>query len=434
MRSKRRVLAIICAGGALWLFGVASASAQTQTFQGFTLKAASSGVTVTFNQPGSPIPADPTGEMHEAYSQARHETGPTGHSLSSVLWPGSTAANAGSFFGFPNYPVRSESFFPQGPADHVSNDGGTLTMKTHSDDSKSEASTTTQSVPGGPVGLIGSLTSTASTTVESARVVSAATAAANDISLLNGVIHIGSVVTDAKAISDGTTGTVEGETVVTGTTVAGVPVTVDQSGIHAATTTIPFAPNPAQSALDQMGVTIRVAQPVDTVNGADAARTAGGLVVTFSPGTAGLPANFTTTYQFAGVSVSSAALPPVAAGAGGGGGPAPEPSGKSGGKSKGGGTSGTPASGGTSGSGSGPTTTTIPGTPPTAGSTVPAQEIVTTQPVAAPLPIPAAAAVPAALGGVAVAAAAVGGRMLTGLARGAVNAQATGATCPLGDQ
>jgi hypothetical protein len=433
MRAKRRVLAILCVGGALWLFGVASASAQTQTFQGFTLKAVSSGTTVTFNQPGSPIPADPTGEMHEAYSEARQESGPTGHSVSSVLWPGSTAANAGSFFGFPNYPVRSEAFFPQGPADHVSNDGGTLTMKTHSDDSKSEASTTTQSVPGGPVGLIGSLTSTATTTVESAQVVAAATAAANDINLLNGVIHIGSVATDAKAITDGTLGTVEGQTLVTGTTINGVPVTVDQAGIHASTTTIPFAPNPAQSTLDALGVTIRVAQPVDTVNGADAARTAGGLEVTFAPGTAGLPTNVTTTYRFAGVSVSSAAIPPVAATTGGGGGAAPGSAAKTGGTGTGGGTSGAPATGGTSGSGSGTTTTTIPGTPPTAGSTVPAQEIVTTQPVAA-LPIPAAAAIPAALGGVAVAVSAVGGRLLTGLARGALSAEGTGAACPLGKE
>ena len=432
MRTNRRVLAILCVGGALWLFGVASASAQTQTFQGFTLKAVSAGLTVTFNQPGSPLPTNPTGEFHEAYSEARHETGPTGHSVSSMLWPGSTAANFGSFYGFPNYPVRSEAFFPQGPADHVSNDGGTLTMKTHSDDSKTEASTSTQSVAGGPVGTIGSLTSSATTTVESTGVVSSGTAAANDINLLGGVIHIGSVTTEAKALTDGTVGTVEGQTTVTGATVGGTPVTVDSAGIHGPTT-IPFAPNPAQSALDSLGVSIKVAEPVDTITGADAARTAGGLVVTFSPATAGLPANFETVYRFAGVTVSSAAIPPVTTG-GGGGGSATGAAKTGGAKGQGGETSGTPATGGTSGSGSGATTTTIPGTPPTAGSTVPAQEIVTTQPVAAPLPIPAAAAVPAALGGVALAASALGGRLLTGLARGAMAAKGTGAACPLGKE
>ncbi len=434
MRTKRRVLAILFVGGVLWLYGAASAAAQTQTFQGFNLKSAASGLTVTFNQPGSPVPANPTGEFHQAYSEARHETGPTGHGTASMLWPGSTAANFGGFFGFPNYPVRSEAFYPQGPPDHVSNDGGTLTMKTHSDDAKTEASTSTQSVPGGPVGTIGSLTSSSATTIESARVVSAGTAAASDINLLNGVIHIGSVVTEAKAITDGTVGTVEGQTSVTGATVGGTPVTVDSTGIHGPAT-IPLAPNPAQAALDQLGVSIKVAEPVDTVNGADSARTAGGLVVTFSPATAGLPASFETVYRFAGVSVSSAAVPPVATGgAGGAGGAAGGAAGKTAGKTAGGGTSGAPASGGTTTPGSGATTTTIPGTPPTAASTVPASEIVTTQPVAAPLPIPAGAAIPVTLGGVAVAAAAVGGRMLTGLARRAVTAEQTGVTCPLGEQ
>jgi len=96
------------------------------------------------------------------------------------------------------------------------------------------------------------------------------------------------VITTAKAVTNGKNGTVSGETEVSGASVNGQGVTIDEKGVHAGGQTVPvFDPinnQQVQQALDQAGITMKVAKPVDDLKGAQAQRSLGGLVVTFESG------------------------------------------------------------------------------------------------------------------------------------------------------
>jgi hypothetical protein len=416
MMIGRRVLVLMSLG--LWVWTFAGGPAGAADVEGFRIRARAAGATVEFNQPGSPIPAQPTGEFHQAFSDSQHETGPTGHGLASALWPGSTAANAGSFFGGPNYPVRAEAFHPAGPPEQKENEeGGQFVMEAHSNETETGAAATTQSIPGGPAVQTGSLRSTTTSAVEGDMTVATATAAATDI-VLGGVVHIESVVTKAKATSDGVKGTVEGKTVVKGVTVStsGGEVSGEGITIGGQPLPVPVDPAPIENALTQAGITMKVARPVDKTEGADASRTMGGLVVTFAPGTAGAPVPTSVTYHFAAVSVSAAATAPldettfdVP--------PAETPP-------------TTETTGGTT------TGSTAPAAPPAGAPfedtpvTAPAE--IATQPVSGEVPLPVAA-VPVVLGVIAGIGSAVGGKLFGSLATGAL-ADSAGPACPFGKQ
>ena len=422
MRIGRRVLVVASLG--LWL-GALSGGPAGGAVEGFKLRAAASGATVEFNHPGSPIPAEPTGEFHQAFSQARHETGPTGHGLSSALWPGSTAANAGSFFGFPNYPVRAEAFHPAGPPEQKQNDeGGQFTMEAHSNESETGAATTTQSAPAGPAVEVGSLRSSTTSRVEAGRTVATATATATDIVMAAGVLRIDSVVTKATATSDGVEGTVEGKTVVSGITVANSGGQVGSDGITVGGQPVPVPVNtaPIEDALSRAGITMRVAKPVDKVEGANASRTMGGLVVTFAPGTAGVPSQTSVTYHFAAATVSAAATteppedppPPFE--------PSPPPSEEA-----------PPATEPTTDfAGTAPTSTIPPAAAPFEDVPAESPTEIATGPASGDVPLPAAA-VPVVLGVIAGIGSALGGRLLGSVATGALSDRAR-TVCPFGKQ
>ena len=416
MRIGKRVLVMMFLG--LWLGAFAGGPAGAADIEGFNLRAVAAGATVEFNQPGSPIPAEPTGEFHQAFAEARHETGPTGHGLSSALWPGSTAANAGSFFGGPNYPVRAEAFHPAGPPEQKTNqESGQFSMQAHSNETETGAVATSQSVPGGPAVEMGSLRSTVTSAAEGDETVATATAAATDIVLGGGVVHIASVVTKATATSDGVKGTVEGKTVVKGVTVATSGGEVSDTGITIGGQPLPVPadPAPATDALAAAGITMKVAKPVDKMEGADASRTMGGLVVTFAPGTAGVPAQTSVTYHFAAVTVSAAAtappeefeVAPVTE-------PAAPPADTAG--------DAAPVSGAPAPAPAAPFEDTVPVTP---------TEIATEQ-TSGEVPLPVAA-VPVMLGVIAGIGSALGGRLFGRLATGAL-ADSAGVVCPLGKQ
>jgi len=96
------------------------------------------------------------------------------------------------------------------------------------------------------------------------------------------------VITEGRAVTNGKNGTVSGRTVVTGATVQGQGVTIDDKGVHIGDQTVPVLDpingGQVQQALQQAGITVKVADPVDTVKGSDAQRVLGGLVVQFESG------------------------------------------------------------------------------------------------------------------------------------------------------
>lgn len=270
------------------------------TFGGYSLGASASGATWVYDNPGLGIPARPAGELHAAFAETDLDSGPSSYGLASLLWPGQVAANVPGFiqqtfeaesgeeFGFevPNYPVRAESAFPQGPEESGSEFGGArMSSSAHRQLSNATAHLNSTGFPG--VGSIGSVTAFAADSVEGEVAVSEARSTANDISLFGGLIEIDQVVTRAEATSDGVEGKVGGRTVVTGARIQGNEVSIDNNGVHAGgDSQDPGSSIPTQEVLQALaanGITLSLTDPIDTIEGPVARRSLGGLIVQFEP-------------------------------------------------------------------------------------------------------------------------------------------------------
>src|SRR5439155_1070058 len=180
----------------------------------------------TFDQPGSPIPAKPTGEMEQAYSVAEYDSGPTTHGLATLLWPGSAGANFGPVYGFPAYPVRAEAFSPGTPHGSKNDYGPDTTMHASAGPSSAQAATVSMDEQHASQAFAtGDFASTATSSVKGDSATSEATAQASDVTIA-GQIHVDSVITKGLAVTNGKDGNVSGSTTVLGVTVGGQSVTV----------------------------------------------------------------------------------------------------------------------------------------------------------------------------------------------------------------
>jgi hypothetical protein len=370
-------------GSGLTAFMLLSAPAGADTtLGGFTVTALAEASTGQYEQPNLPIPATPTAEFDEGYAATTDNYGPTGSAVASTVYPGQVIANSGPEAGLlfpgapipplPLWPVEATSNYPQTPNSTTTNKPGvnmeatstanantaTATIGNNSPTAGAATNTCT-TVPGaGTVtGALGGLTGGSSTsgsgnpaestsslmgisyssgtsTSGASGALATASASATDsgISILAGLICIGSVTSTATATSDGTTGKVGGSTVVSNVVIAGQPATVDTSGIHAAGNSSPGAPSLSvmNTLLFQLGMTMTVTNPTDVVKGAAASRTLDGLRITINLTTLDaaankfstlLPASFTSqlplpipnsqqlTMDLGTVSVSSTASP-----------------------------------------------------------------------------------------------------------------------------
>ena len=288
---------------------------------GFQLVGAAVGMEATFHQPGA-LPAEPTAQGSVPYSTTNLSTGPTATALASVAWPGVLFANGGTAAeqsGAPpgfgdtfNYKVRSEAFSPQGPEQHENNGYPGVTMKTQARPDESVSDGQASGSDSGFTGS-GSFTSHSRSALEDGKGVVDALATASDLVLAAGVVTIDSVITTARATTDGVAVTLEGQTTVNGLMVAGQPATVDGDGVHASDQGGGLGPLTASSslivnqALAQAHVKMHVVEPEDHVDGPNGERVLGGLVVEWV-NTATDP-DQTWIYTFGGALVSVAASP-----------------------------------------------------------------------------------------------------------------------------
>lgn len=113
-----------------------------------------------------------------------------------------------------------------------------------------------------------------------------ATTEVRDVTL-GGVVHIGAVTSSAKGTTDGHKADATGSTSVTGVTVAGVGVTVDEKGVSVAGTGVvpPGALDAVTSALEQAQITLQITKPVRSVNGPKVEYATGALVAVTPLGT-----------------------------------------------------------------------------------------------------------------------------------------------------
>jgi hypothetical protein len=346
-------------GALLVITSVFGLNASGAELEGYAVLTTAAGLSMIYDQPSAPIPTAPrpTGEFHVSYATATLESGPVGHAIGSAVWPGPPAANVGNFArdsatsqflggctgGCPrdqfaalfaqlpslNYPVRAETFSPQGPFDAHNGAPGLADMSSHAKDFEADAtsSVASGSLPG--VVSAGVMFATGRSLVEDGKAVAEATSSVKGINLLGGLITADSVVSTAKAVSDGATATVSGRTVIHGFKIQGQGFDIDDKGFHSGNQNTPVASvinDNAKAYLDQAGITLLVAGPSDTVKGPLGQRTVGGLLVSFDTGklapyVARLPAQMqsfindnivldkTITFVFGGVTVRSAATP-----------------------------------------------------------------------------------------------------------------------------
>jgi hypothetical protein len=273
------VLALATAGLGALTAPVTGDQIRTDTsLGGFSVTVNAAPFKVLIDDSSSPIPR-PEGkaiiEADTSYTQAAVGTGPTSRGLAASFWPGALLGD-----GFPTlctcpqqYPIKADARYPDRPYTADGGEGGSF-MKASA--MGLDATAQAKVVPGDIPGVVehGTYTSSSTVTIKDKLAVGESTSRVTDLSLLAGIIQIGSVSTTLRVTSNGTSPVSTGSTLVTGLTVAGQGVIVDDTGAHPAGQS---GTPPLLGGLDALGIKISgIAQHHDeTENTAN--RTADGL-------------------------------------------------------------------------------------------------------------------------------------------------------------
>jgi len=330
-RYRHRRLALAAAAILLVLAVPAATAAADQAgsgLVGYEIEASAPSVELVYDNAAFPTPTHPafTGTMPEATSTM--STGPETEGFTSILWPGPLAGNLGTTFqqlnqlcapsSIPlpsganclpipaalkqfmvgkNDPVRADAK-NSGPQDASYGGPGALYMRAHAIDQEASADAGVSSFVAAPVVNFGSVTSHSSTHLASAGSVAVGDAIGTmgglevglglpglpaDVALLN----IDSIVSTVHVESDGSKGSGKGGTVLSGVTVAGMPATIDQNGLHVGPVNQPLgsliAPitDAASRLLDQFKFKVSVAQPIEVTQGSSEMLALGGVTIEF---------------------------------------------------------------------------------------------------------------------------------------------------------
>jgi hypothetical protein len=323
------VSALLLVSGGAGLLAVAFSNGPAgadSTLGGFTVTGLAEAATVQYEQPNFPVPATPSLELDEGYASTSDNFGPSGNATAATLYPGQVVANAGPQLALlvpgaplppaPIWPVQATSEYPQAPnsggtdepganMDASSTTNGNTATATMGDDAATAGSNggdPTQQAPSGSgnplagsstiIG-VGGMSATSSSLAPSTSANGQASATDSGISILGGFITIGSVTSTATATSDGTTGKVTGSTAVQNMDIAGEPVTVGANGLQAAGQSSPLSLpiSSINTLLNELGITMSVTNPTDTVSGPSASRTLDGLKITIDIKTLDTAAN-----------------------------------------------------------------------------------------------------------------------------------------------
>jgi hypothetical protein len=294
----RRAALLLAAAGCFvsagFLAPVHAEDAPGSGFFGYALTAQSQAMQLTEDEPSAN--SHPEAETDVPQSQVSLAGG-VGYGLSSVAWPGALLGNAGSLVllvqpNAPdqvralNDPVRAEA--RTGSAQHSSTNDSVPGAHMAAD--ATPAKTTADAVlDGGAAGTVlgfGRSTTASTATLGSATGAVTADSTAKDVSLAAGVVKIRSVVSHAEARTDGSTATAKGATTVSGMTIGGVPVVVDEHGVTVDTQhgdVPPAAVATLNSALTSLGMTVTLSAPTSSHEGGTISYDAGSLLVLWKP-------------------------------------------------------------------------------------------------------------------------------------------------------
>jgi hypothetical protein len=298
------------------------------------MKAEANSLSMIYDQPSFGLPAEHTFELHKSHAVTAIDSGPSGHALASVLWPGDLTGNAplelavglfvqdptsahyldcsgephlcipvidnvtaganqliaaikeGNGGTIPAYPFRAETFYPAGPKDNTYVLGAGITMSAHADDKLTQSSSVVQEAQGVPGALyFGLMKSTTLSGIIDGKAVSQATSSISDINIL-GQLKIGNVKSFMQVISDGAKATVEKSVVVTGLEIGGQPIVVDNNGFHAGGQTQDPLGTISKELIDKYlapnGISIKLGKPTVKTDQAMGSSNGAGLIVSLN--------------------------------------------------------------------------------------------------------------------------------------------------------
>jgi hypothetical protein len=234
-----------------------------------------------------------------------------GYALSSVAWPGATAANGDQLVAllFPgpvgqvapvpdavtglvkgesalvHYPIRAEARTGSTP-DASYSQLPAADVTAHADANRAEGVAQIKGADQRGGATYGTMRSDSVSTVDSNQAKAVATSTVNNVALAGGAVKIASVTSTAQATSDGATATTGGSTTVADMTVGGQRAYFDDTGVHAGSAGQPVNATADQilnQALAGFGMKTSVASPKSQTSGATASYTAGSLLFTWMP-------------------------------------------------------------------------------------------------------------------------------------------------------
>ena len=324
------VAGLVLTGSGMAGMLVAHADVSAAQLGSYSLIATAPGVEMTEDEP--PAQAHPEGQGSVPETSSLLQNGGVGYGLSSVAWPGATFANGGSLVGllFPgplgqlpvpipdaisqavhqtapaaNYPIKAEARSGSAP-DGKFDAGPGSTLTAHADANRVEGVGAIQGADLPGVATYGSTRTVSNSTVDAGVGKAVATSAVHDIDL-GGVVKVKSVTSTAQAQTDGKGSSTDGGTVVSGMTIGGQPVSVDQGGVKVGDQSTPINAAASQivnQALAGMKMQVFLSQPQVTHDGASASYNAGSLLFFWNP--PGSQNVFTASFGGARVSVASA--------------------------------------------------------------------------------------------------------------------------------
>jgi len=308
-------LAIIAVPG-----GFAARGAETELF-GYSIGATGAAISFLYNQPSFGVPTDPTFEVRHVYSKADLDSGPSSHGIGSVLWPGDVIGNAppnllfdtvlfnptqlpqlndpiqqvktagaNATAGQAGYPVRAEAFYPSNKSEDEKDVAAGVRMAASALEGRAEGASQTG---GGGAGVIsfGTISSHSSSVVQKSEVVSTVVTKITDLDLF-GFVQIKSLTSSATATSDGAVGAVKGSLEILGMVIkdqTGAPqldITLDKKGLHVAYPNGKQEQDPLKALTDAVkqylepqGLTMKIGEPLDQIDGAAASRSLAGLTL-----------------------------------------------------------------------------------------------------------------------------------------------------------
>ena len=300
----------------------------------------------TPRSPDSPSPTHPDFDGSVPAAQSTIDTGPLGHGLAAIFWPGPLGGNFGAALkqlgqvcapplpvpGVPpvcapipqqlkdngdyfNDPVRAETFFPQAPQDakYTNIPGSTMTSHIDADGRKVQSFGQLDGFGAAGVGVVANPTAKTTSTLSDTSGVAEATSEVNSVVLAGGMVTIGRVVSTAKLTTDGQKATGVGHTAVEGLKIAGQAATIDDQGLHIGGQSNPLHNQINQAlaqALAKSGLKIILVPNDSSSSGATGSFTAGSLVIQYEDDkdqvvAGGIHNSFTVALGGATVSVDS---------------------------------------------------------------------------------------------------------------------------------